>query len=317
MILLLGGNGYIGSEFSKQLDQRNKQWWSAPHDEFTLQDAIETHPELVINCAGYTGKPNVDACEKQRDECYSLNVEFPMRMRMLCEVNNIPWLHVSSGCIYKGGKFNGIVADDMRPYYETPMDAQGFVSGFREEDEPNFSFKHKPCSFYSGTKALAEDALKDGNGYICRLRIPFDAESNPRNYLTKLINYPKYYDNVNSLSHKSEFVSACLDLIDKNAPYGIYNVTNPGHVSTQSVVDMVRSFRPDIKKDWTCYEDDDEFYSTAATALRSNCIMVTSKLSALGIDLRPIHVALKDAIENYDKGTAAAPLEDSKVKYKI
>ena len=212
MIILLGGNGYIGSEFRRQLDGRNCEFFHAPHSKYSIEAVLDSHtPDFVINCAGYTGKPNVDACETQQDECYKLNVEFPLRVRHLCEMRNIPWLHVSSGCIYKGGKFNGTVAHDMRAYYQTPMDAQGLVEGFSEEDEPNFSFKHPPCSFYSGTKAVGEEILAPGKGWIVRLRIPFEENNDPRNYLTKLINYPKYYDNINSLSNKKEFVSSCLD----------------------------------------------------------------------------------------------------------
>ncbi len=80
-------------------------------------------------------------------------------------------------------------------------------------DEPNFTFRRPPCSFYSGTKALGEEAISDiGQNYIWRLRIPFDQFDNPRNYLSKLQNYPKVYDNVNSLSHRGDFVAACLDL---------------------------------------------------------------------------------------------------------
>jgi dTDP-4-dehydrorhamnose reductase len=173
------------------------------------------------------------------------------------------------------------------------------IEGFTEEDEPNFSFKHPPCSFYSGTKALGEDAIKDGNGYVCRLRIPFDDENNPRNYLTKLLKYPKYYDNVNSLSQKGEFVSACLSLIDKKAPYGIYNVTNPGYVSTLAVVDMFKIWRPDISKDWDAYKDDEEFYSDAI-AQRSNCILDSSKLlKVAGIQMKSVYRALEDCITNY------------------
>ncbi len=48
-------------------------------------------------------------------------------------------------------------------------------SGFTEEDEPNFTFRRPPCSFYSGTKALGEEAIRGvGQNYIWRLRIPFD-----------------------------------------------------------------------------------------------------------------------------------------------
>jgi dTDP-4-dehydrorhamnose reductase len=304
MILLLGGNGYIGTEFRKQLDLTSRQYFTAPHSEHTLEEALESlsydpNPGFVINCAGYTGKPNVDACETQQDECYKLNVDYPKRLRMLCEGYGFPWLHVSSGCIYKGAKLSGQVVDDIRPYYEDAVDCQGMIEGFTEEDEPNFSFKHPPCSFYSGTKALGEIELKDRNGYVCRLRIPFDTENNPRNYLTKLLKYPKYYDNINSLSQRGEFVSACLSLIDQKAPYGIYNVTNPGYVSTETVVSMIQHFRPDISKKFSAYVDDEEFYSEAATTPRSNCILESKKLADVGIKMRPVHEALEQCIADY------------------
>ena len=87
------------------------------------------------------------------------------------------------------------------------------IHGFTETDAPNFSFRRPPCSFYSGTKALGEEAIAGvGQSYIWRLRIPFDEFDSPRNYLSKVQRYPKVYDNVNSISHRADFVRACLDL---------------------------------------------------------------------------------------------------------
>jgi len=89
---------------------------------------------------------------------------------------------------------------------------RGAFHGFTEEDEPNFSFRRPPCSFYSGSKALGEEAIRGvGRNYIWRLRIPFDQFDDPRNYLSKLRNYAKVYNNVNSLSHRGDFVAACLE----------------------------------------------------------------------------------------------------------
>src|SRR5438067_1708626 len=66
------------------------------------------------------------------------------------------------------------------------------IHGFTETDTPNFSFRDLPCSFYSGTKALAEEAIAGvGNSYIWRLRIPFDEVDGPRNYLSKVQRYSK------------------------------------------------------------------------------------------------------------------------------
>ena len=85
----------------------------------------------------------------------------------------------------------------------------GAIHGFTETDAPNFTFRDPPCSFYSGTKALGEEAIAGvGQSYIWRLRIPFDEFDNARNYLSKVQRYAKVYDNVNSISHRGDFVRA-------------------------------------------------------------------------------------------------------------
>lgn len=303
MILLLGGRGYVGGEFARQLEERNLPYRTISHIKYDYTDmrkltrlVNETSPTAVINCAGFTGKPNVDSCEltENKNECKFLNVTLPVRIAMACEDKNVPWLHVSSGCIYAGGKVNGEVVKDLRPHYGVDE-----ITGFTEEDEPNFNFRHRPCSYYSGTKSLAETDLKSrDSGYICRLRIPFEEESNSRNYLTKLINYPKYYDNVNSMSHKREFVSACLDIIKEKVPYGIYNIANPGFTTTEDVVNVIKNHIV-LDKEWSKYLDDEEFYKDA-TAPRSNCVLDMTKLTNAGIAMRPLQEALEDTIKNYE-----------------
>ena len=61
-------------------------------------------PELVINAAGYTGKPNVDACEAARAETLLGNTLLPQTIAHACAAAGNPWGHVSSGCIYSGAK---------------------------------------------------------------------------------------------------------------------------------------------------------------------------------------------------------------------
>ncbi len=146
-----------------------------------------------------------------------------------------------------------------------PEEVQGFV----EDDEPNFSFDNPPCSFYSGSKALAEKVLAGfGNVYVGRLRIPFDEFDGSRNYLSKLLRYPRIYDNVNSISHRGEFVQAGLDLLLKRAPFGVYNMTNPGFVSTGDVVERIRA-RLAPERQFDFWETDEAFYREAAKAPRS------------------------------------------------
>ncbi len=113
--------------------------------------------------------------------------------------------------------------------------------GFTEEDPPNFSFRQDNCSFYSGTKALGEEVLADAEQcYIWRLRIPFSHVDSPRNYLSKVMRYDTLLEAENSLSNLPEFVAAAIDCFEKQIPFGTYNLTNPGSVTTSEVVELIQ-----------------------------------------------------------------------------
>ena len=312
MIVLLGGSGYIGQAFVKALAQRRWPFHSLSRSQvdYTRFEALldflrGTKPDFLINAAGYTGKPNVDACESARAETLAGNTLLPQTIAQACLVAGIPWGHVSSGCIFSGAKVarNGRVStekDLTRPDLRILADTNpGAIQGFNESDTPNFTFRDPPCSFYSGTKALAEEAIANvGHTFIWRLRIPFDQFDQPRNYLSKLLRYPRAYDNVNSISHRGDFVNACLDLWQRRAPYGIYNITNPGYITTRQVVESIRRIlKPNRAFDF--WADDEEFYRLGARTPRSNCVLDPTQLSTAGIKLRPIDEALEYALKHW------------------
>jgi len=315
MILLLGGTGYVGSAFARALSRRDLEFKALGIEqvdvsrfEVALKLLREHRPELVVCCAGYTGRPNVDACEVARADTLRGNVLLPAALAHACLVEEVPWGHVSSGCIYSGAKIvekSGAVRvekDLTRPGVRELVERdRSVVRGFTEEDAPNFSFRDPPCSFYSGSKAMAEEAISGvGRSYLWRLRIPFDEVDGPRNYLTKLQTYPKVYDNYNSISHLTEFAEACLELWQRRAPFGTYNVTNPGFVSSRQVVGLIeRILRPARRFEfWT---GDEEFYRTAAKTPRSNCVLDSSKLLAAGVAMRPVEEALEAALKSWKK----------------
>src|SRR5208282_4810473 len=126
-----------------------------------------------------------------------------------------------------------------------------------------------------------------GQSYLWRLRIPFDECDGARNYLSKLQRYPKVYDNVNSISHRADFVKACLDLWERRAAFGTYNVTNPGYVTTRHVIELIEKHLKPARK-FEFWRNDAEFYQVAARTPRSNCVMDVSKLLAVGVNVRPV-----------------------------
>ena len=254
MILLLGASGYIGQAFSAELRRRNRPFIPLTRRaiDYTRFDILfdyvrKMRPEFIINAAGYSLNPNVDACELARDEVLCANALLPQTIARVCAMTNTPWGHVSSGSIYAGAK----VADQEGLRIERDLNQPEIrrlfarhpeqIYGFTEADEPNFSFRHAPCNFFSGTKALAEETIQNaGQCYLWRPRMIFSECDDPRNLLTKLQHYDRVYDNINSMSHLDDFVQACLELWERQASFGIYNVVNPGAVTTQWIVKKIQ-----------------------------------------------------------------------------
>ena len=288
MFMILGGNGYVGSAFQKHLQQMQLPFEVISRavvdysDETSLLRLLEQRrPEFLINAAGYTGSPNVDACEVHRTECLQGNAVLPGVIRSACEKAGVPWGHVSSGCIYTGVKPDG--------------------SGFTEIDAPNFSFRQNNCSFYSGCKALGEELLSGAaNCYIWRLRIPFNEVDGSRNYISKMMRYDCLLKATNSLSQLDEFAAASVACWTRSVPYGIYNLTNPGSVTTEDVVALIKR-RGLVRKDFRFFDSEDQFMKLAAKTPRSNCVLDTTKAEQLKLPMRPIAEALETAIGNWVK----------------
>ena len=286
MIYLLGGSGYVGQAYqklltSKRIAFKNLQRKDLDYtDVATLVEALRSDkPDFLINAAGYTGKPNVDACEVDKANCLFGNAILPGRIAEACEITNTPWGHVSSGCIYTGTRENG--------------------TEFTEADAPNFTFRQNNCSFYSGTKALGEEILKDAaNVYLWRLRIPFNNIESPRNYLTKLIRYENLLEASNSISELNEFVAATFACWEKHIPFGTYNVTNPGYVTTREVVELIKASGV-CSKEFKFFKNESDFMKKAAQTPRSNCIMSSAKLAAAGIQMTPVKEAIRQALSNW------------------
>ena len=299
MYIVLGKSGYIGRAFVAELARRGLSFveLSRSDVDYTNFEAFSDYLDrfidylnglgqsklaknlTLINCAGYVGKPNVDACEDNKGETILGNVVFPATLSNLCKTRELRLCHISSGCIYNGYK-----------------------KDFGEEDDPNFTFDIG--SFYSGSKALAEKILKTNPLlYIFRLRIPFDHHPSPRNYITKLLSYDKLLNCRNSFSHRGDFVKYALNLLESKAPYGIYNITNKGHASTSEVVDLLKYHLRDklrlalADKQFSFFSNLEEF-SQITTARRSNCILDISKLEQ-HMEVRTVREAFKDSLSNY------------------
>lgn len=260
MIALIG-HGYIGQQIAKELKEQG-----LPFEWYTHQQRLHLGTRVIINAAGYTGKPNVDACESDKQNCVYGNVVFPMQLEM--NYPNTPIVHITSGCVYTGYK----------------------EGGWTEDDEPNFHFQNG--SFYSGTKALFQKMLNPNyKSYLLRIRLPFGDEDNPKNYLTKLKSYNKLVDFENSISYINDVAKVAVYFALWLPKPGVYNVCNPGTVTTRQVADMMG-----LQKQWYTNEE----FEASVVAPRSNCNMSSELLQKI-FPLQSAESALKQAIQRMKK----------------
>jgi len=319
MILVLGASGFVGRAFTDELRRRGHGYvpLSRQAIDYTRFDLLfdylrRIRPRFVINAAGFTGATGEDECEEAQEQALAANTFLPQTIARACLMTRTPWGHVSSGWVYAGAK----VAENGTLRVQEDLEAPEFrrllvehperIGGFTERDEPNFSFRHAPCSFYSGTKALAEEALQGmGRIYIWRPGLPFNDEAASRNFLWRIQQDDRLHDAVNSFSHAEDFVKACLDLWERQASFGIYHVANPGVVTVRQVIQMIqRILKPD--RPFEFWEDPAAPHPARARGCRPSCLLHVGKLLEAGVNMRSAREALEDSLRRWQPAAGAA-----------
>ena len=274
--VLLLGRGYIGRGLEEYLRLRNVQvdCLSRGMLDYTKPTALQPYLhenknkyDVVINCSGYTGTPNVDGCELNKEDCWFWNVIVPRNIVLCANFFEIPLIQVNSGCIYNG-----------------------YDKEYAEEDTPNFGLFSNESSFYSKTKHACESIFQNCHAYSLRIRMPFEGESNKKNYLKKLLNYNTLISQKNSLTSVYDFYGFILKLLYvlNTIPAGPINVVNSGSIDAKEIVEMLRK-KGINNPDWTFIEPNE----LNTPARRSNCVLSTAKIHTLGIQLPPVHESLE------------------------
>jgi dTDP-4-dehydrorhamnose reductase len=271
MKVVVFGSGFLGRRIAAELQ--------APLDPADITDAaavaaaLERHDaEAVVNAAGKTGRPNVDWCETHREETYRSNTVGPLVLAEACAKRGAHLLHLGSGCIFYG--------PSPRP------------GGWLEDDFAN------PSAFYSRTKYAADLVLSRlPNVAVARLRMPIDSVPGPRNLITKLASYKEVVDVANSVTVVDDLVAAVRGLLAARAE-GVFHVTNPGVLRHRELLELYRAL-VDPSHSCTFIDEEELVRRGLAVKARSNCILASPRLEALGIRLRPVHEALRDTMQRY------------------
>jgi 3,5-epimerase/4-reductase len=268
---LIIGNGFIGNKFLNFLEDCELSTKMIYSYEDALSEIREKAPEFVINCAGETGRPNVDWCEDNKQKTFDGNVLLSLNLAKACEEAGTKLVHMGTGCVYVGDN-NG--------------------KGFSEEDEPNFG-----GSFYSQTKMISESLLKDYDVLQLRIRMPIDSAPGPRNFITKITNYKQIIDIKNSMTVIDDLLTVGKGLIEKNKT-GVYNVVNPEPMSHSEILEMYKEIvDPNFSYEIISLEE----LHKMTKAKRSNCVLNTTKLEC-EIKIPTLKKQLSDIMVQYKNG---------------
>jgi 3,5-epimerase/4-reductase len=276
--IVVFGRGFVGTRLALDLPGAELVATDIT-DRAAVRDVLSRlRPRAIINAAGKTGRPNVDWCETHKSETYAANVAGPLVLAEECDRARTYMLHLGSGCIFYG-----------------PSPVAG---GWRESDFAN------PSAYYSRCKYAADLVLGDlPHVGIARLRMPIDGAPGSRNLITKLAAYKEVIDVENSVTVVDDLVTAVAGLVERRAA-GIFHVTNPGTMRHRDLLALYREL-VDPACPAVLIEEAELVRRGLAAKSRSNCILADTRLASAGISLRPIDVALRDAMTKYAASKAS------------
>jgi len=262
------GRGFLGERISREL------WFNWPEIDVLEIRKLERYlddvkPEVVVNCVGKTGRPNIDWCEDHKEETMLSNVSAAVSVASTCSKKNIYFAHIGSGCVYQG---------------------ENRGRGYTEDDVPN-----NLSNIYVRSKIISENVLKELPGLHLRIRMPLDDRPHERNFIDKVLKYPKVIDEQNSITTVPHLIGGLGELIERRVE-GVYNFVNPGTISAAEVMEMYKE-RIDPTHNFEVISSEELDGMTKAK--RSNCFLNTEKLESLGICLPEIHEAVRECMIKY------------------
>jgi dTDP-4-dehydrorhamnose reductase len=271
-IVLLGASGYVGSALAKEIDARCIPAFEIARGvvDYTIEENFRSlmrdKPTHVINAAAWIPQPSVDACRNDPAKTWRSNVHFPAMLAKVCNELGIMLCHISTGCLY-----------DEERYYT-------------EDDAPT-RWQHDYAGLYVNTKYYGEVLVQRicPNSFVWRVRLPFDEVDHPRNFLTKIQQHAQVWDHRNSLTHRGDFARAAIDMIERGVMPGVYNMTNPVGIHTNSIMAQ-------MEQSWGCIIKRQLVPGPVPGTLLSG-----EKLKSAGIFMRSGPEAVTDALNRWRK----------------
>lgn len=216
MILLTGGNGQLGTELRKLLDEKGWDYISTDADVLDITNAEKTmdyitdlKPELIYHCAAYTAVDKAEDEGKELDE--KINVDGTRNVVTAAKAAGSKLVYISTDYVFDGTRKDGM---------------------YQVDDTTN------PQSEYGRTKLLGEQAVQEimEDYYIIRTSWVFGIYGHNFVYtMQRLAETHKQLTVVNDQYGRPTWTRTLAEfmtfVIENNAPAGVYHLSNENSCS--------------------------------------------------------------------------------------
>ena len=293
VVLVFGGNGWIGSKVVELLQNANikviKSLCRADHLKMIQRelDLIKNVTHImsfigrthgvyeneVIGTIDYLEKPG-KLVENMNDNLFS-----PIGLAEISKKNGIHFTYLGTGCIFE--------------YDEKTHKYGDQETGFLESDLPNFF-----GSSYSIVKGYTDrlmQLLYSDSTLNARIRMPItDEQGSPRNFITKITTYKKVCSIPNSMTVLDELLPVLIEMA-LNKQVGTVNLTNPGLISHNEILEMYKEI---VDPDFTWSNFSVEEQNQILASKRSNNCLDTMKLTNTTLSFKNPVSPIKDAVRD-------------------
>ena len=300
VVLVFGGNGWIGSKVVELLQESNikviKSLCRA--DDIKM---IQRELDLIKNVThimSFIGRTHgvyeneiigtIDYLEKPGKLVENINDNLfsPIGLAEISKKNGIHFTYLGTGCIFEYDKQKHLYGD--------------VETGFLEADLPNFV-----GSSYSIVKGYTDKLMQllySDSTLNARIRMPITDElDSPRNFITKITTYKKVCSMSNSMSVLDELLPVLIEMALKKE-VGTVNLTNPGVISHNEILEMYKEI---VDPDFTWSNFSLEEQNQVLASKRSNNCLDTMKLTNISLGLKntvsPVKDAVRDVLERMKK----------------
>lgn len=215
MWLILGGEGQLGLSLQLTLSKANIPFRAVGRDALDIcnrDECIriikEIQPQVVVNCAAWTA---VDLAEDNEEQAFNINCTGSRNVAIACREVNAALVHISTDYVFSG------VSDIP---YETDSSTA-------------------PTSVYGRSKLCGELAVSEElpeRSYIFRTAWLYSQFRG--NFVKTMVRKALTHSPVRVVSDQlgqptvaTDLAQHIVDVVESNAPYGIFHGTNSGQAS--------------------------------------------------------------------------------------